>query len=402
MSSRFEIKAKGPARSELRIYGDIGQSWDADESNDAKTVVEALGNLRGDIDVRINSFGGSVADGLAIFNALRRHDGAVTTHIDGVAYSIASLIAMAGRTVNIADNGMLMVHAPWGAAIGNAVEMREMADILDKHADAMLSSYLRAGGPDADAVRGWLTDGQDHYFTAAEAVNLGLADAISDQAPTLQIAAALMQDARRFYLPAAMSRSPEVVTMTDSATQGGSLGTPDSSDMLATHSKTVQAAIDKGIRAEAARRAAVAAVFDGFADGDPLNPITALQAQCLDDVKCSELGAQRQLLALLADRTSDPVIPLAADRRHAPAHRVQPVAIQLTHILTIKPHLPRRGPVLSTDQPQGGRLAPARSADEYGDFSPGHTQADPVEDDRAITVAEADIVELDQIGRRHG
>jgi hypothetical protein len=74
----------------------------------------------------------------------------------------------------------------------------------------------------------------------------------------------------------------------------------------------------------------------------------------------------------------------------------------LTHILTIKPHLPRRGPVLSTDQPQGGRLAPARSADEYGDFSPGHTQADPVEDDRAITVAEADIVELDQIGRRHG
>jgi ATP-dependent protease ClpP protease subunit len=305
---RYEIKAKGPTRAELRIYGDIGQSWDAEESNDAKTVVEAIGKLRGDLDVRINSFGGSVADGLAIFNALRRYDGTVTTHIDGVAYSIASLIAMAGRAVNIAENGMVMVHAPWGAAVGNAVEMREMADILDKHAEAMLSSYLRAGGPDADTVRGWLTDGQDHYFTAAEAVELGLADAISDQAPTLQIAAALLQDARRFYLPAAMSRSPEVSTMTDSATQGGSLGTPDPIDALSAHSKAVQAAVEKGIRAEAKRRQDVAAVFAGFADGDPLNPISALYDECLADVKCDELEARRKLMAALSARSADPVI----------------------------------------------------------------------------------------------
>jgi len=138
--SRYDIKAKGE-RAELRIYGDIGQSWDEDESTDARTVAEALDSVRGDIDVRINSFGGSVADGLAIFNALKRHQGRVTTHIDGVAYSIASLIAMAGDEVRMAANAMLMVHAPWGMALGNAPEMREMADILDKHADAMLASY---------------------------------------------------------------------------------------------------------------------------------------------------------------------------------------------------------------------------------------------------------------------
>ena len=97
--NRYSLQAKGASRAELRIYGDIGQAWDAEESNDAKSVVESLQKLSGPIDVRINSFGGSVADGLAIFNALRRHQGSVTTHIDGVAYSIASLIAMAGETV---------------------------------------------------------------------------------------------------------------------------------------------------------------------------------------------------------------------------------------------------------------------------------------------------------------
>jgi len=271
---RFELQAKG-ARAELRIYGDIGQSWDAEESNDAKTVVEALGNLRGDLDVRINSFGGSVADGLAIFNALRRYPGAVTTHIDGIAYSIASLIAMAGQRIEMAENGIVMIHAPWGMAIGNAPEMREMAEMLDKHAEAMLSSYLRDGGPDADTVRGWLTDGQDHYFTATEALELGLVDAVADAQPTLQTAAMLRDSTRPFHHPAAMSRStPGDADMAEQVTPGVSPETPQ--DVMATHSKTVQAAIDKGIKAEANRRKAIAEVFAGFADGDPLNPVTAL------------------------------------------------------------------------------------------------------------------------------
>ena len=310
--NRYELKARGQSRSELKIYGDIGQSWDAEESNDAKTVVEALGQLRGDVDVRINSFGGSVADGLAIFNALRRHDGAVTTHIDGVAYSIASLIAMAGEKVHIADNGVLMIHAPWGMAIGNAVDMRDMAEMLDKHADAMLTSYLRPGGPGADTVRGWLSDGQDHYFTAAEAVELGLADAISESAPTLQIAAALMQDQRRFHLPAASSRiTPEGATMANDVTPGAETKVPsaDVNSVLASHSRTVKAAIDKGVQAEAKRRDSITDVFADFYDGDPLNPVTALHDECMADTKCDELTSRRKLLAYLAQATANPVIP---------------------------------------------------------------------------------------------
>jgi ATP-dependent protease ClpP protease subunit len=125
----YRINAKGE-RAELRIYGDIGESWDSEESNDAHTLAEKLDGLAGPLDVRINSFGGSVADGLAIYNALSRYAGRVTAHIDGVAYSIASLIAMAGAEIRMASNAMLMVHAPWGMTVGNAPEMREMADIL--------------------------------------------------------------------------------------------------------------------------------------------------------------------------------------------------------------------------------------------------------------------------------
>lgn len=303
---RFEIQAKGNARAELRLYGNIGDDWNAEESNDAKTVVERIGNLTGAIDVRINSFGGAVADGLAIFNALRRHDGEVTTHIDGVAYSIASLIAMAGQNINMASNALMMIHAPWGMTIGNAPEMRETADILDKHADAMIGSYLREGGPDAETVRGWLTDGEDHYFSAIDAVELGLVDAVSDPVELTDIAASLRDTC--FNTPAINDRTTqEDSTMAEPENTGGAQSSPKD-DVLTTHSKTVQAAQQAGAKAEAKRRSTIEAVFDGFYDGDPLDPVTAIRAECLDDVKCSELDARRVLQDYLAQKSSAPIV----------------------------------------------------------------------------------------------
>lgn len=324
---RYEIKAAGRGeRAELLIYGDIGQSWDEAESNDARSVVDALKGLTGDLDVRINSFGGSVADGLAIYNALRRFPGTVTAHIDGVAYSIASLIAMAGHEVRVAANAMLMVHAPWGMAVGNAPEMREMADILDKHAEAMVAGYLRDGGPDADTVRGWLMDGADHYFTAAEAVELGLADVVDDTRPVFQIAAALRQSGRAYHLPAAASRSTsERAVMAEDNTPGASAETPilDKNPALAAHSRTVKAAKAEGVKAEAARRGAITEVFADFYDADPLNPISALHDECMADMDCDELTARRKLLGMLAARGSDPIL---ASAHHATATSYTPPA----------------------------------------------------------------------------
>ncbi len=308
--TRYRLQAKGPTRAELRIYGDIGGAWDAEESIDARSVAEAIAERSGPLDVRINSFGGSVADGLAIFNALRRYPGEVITHIDGVAYSIASLIAMAGREVRMADNGMLMIHAPWGMAVGNAPEMREMADILDKHAEAMLASYLRPNGPDAATVRGWLTDGADHYFTAAEAAEFGLVDRVTESAPLFDIAASLR--GTRFTLPAATAAyPPEAVMANTPATPAApeTTAAPEpATEVLAKHSRTVKAAQAAGVKAEATRRSAISEVFSDFYTADPLDPITALHDECMEDTACDELAARRKLLAMLAAKTDAPIL----------------------------------------------------------------------------------------------
>ena len=334
MTMKLDLRAAGKDASELRIYGDIGEHWDAELSNDARAITAKLDALSGDLAVRINSFGGSVADGLAIFNALRRYSGGrVTTHIDGVAYSIASLIAMAGGDVRMAGNAILMIHAPWGMAIGNAPEMREMADILDKHAEAMVASYVRDGGPDADTIRGWLTDGQDHYFTATEAADLGLVDVVEDVVPEFDIAASLRGS--RFTIPAAMRRSlSEIADMAEKPTPGVSDMTPDSP--VITQSRTVKAATEAGIKAEAARRKVVAAVFDGYYDADPLSPFTALHDACVDDTNCDEITAQRRLLAHLRSASADPVVHAvqyaAEPQYHAPpnASRHLGGAMQIT------------------------------------------------------------------------
>ncbi|RYF52821.1 MAG: Clp protease ClpP, partial [Comamonadaceae bacterium] len=119
------------AAAEILIYGDIGESW-WDETVSAKSFLQELNALDvDDITVRINSLGGSVPDGIAICNAMKRHKAKVTVEIDGIAYSIASLIAMGGDTINMASNALMMIHAPWTYAAGNSAELRELADQLD-------------------------------------------------------------------------------------------------------------------------------------------------------------------------------------------------------------------------------------------------------------------------------
>jgi len=214
--NRYQIKAQGESRAELLIYGDIGEDWWAEESNDARTIVGKLAGMGDvfDLTVRINSYGGSVADGIAIYNALKRHPASVTVSVEGVAVSIASLIAMAGDSVEMPSNTLMMIHAPWGVAVGNAPDLRDMADTLDKFAEAMASSYAAKTGRDYDEMLALLTDGEDHWYTAAEAVEAGFADVMTEG---LAAAASLRMD--RFQLPAApAAHSNEGTTMTKSVT----------------------------------------------------------------------------------------------------------------------------------------------------------------------------------------
>ncbi|MDO9010162.1 MAG: phage major capsid protein [Deltaproteobacteria bacterium] len=187
----YEIKARAAtddrkAAAEIFIYGDIGESW-WDETVSASNFVGEINALDVDeITIRLNSYGGSVVDGIAIYNAIKRHRASVTVCVDGVALSIASLIAMAGNTVEMAENATMMIHAPWGMVVGNSAELREEADVLDKFASAMATSYANKTGMDTAAVMALLTDGKDHWYTAAEAMEAGFCDQIT---PALAVAA---------------------------------------------------------------------------------------------------------------------------------------------------------------------------------------------------------------------
>ena len=203
---RYELRAlTGKAEAELLIYGEIGADPFADESVGAGAIVTALAELPVDyLTVRINSYGGVVSDGLAIHNALRRHQAAVTVAVDGVAFSIASLIAMAGDTVQMAENALMMLHAPWGLAMGNARDLRDLADTMDKYAEAMATAYANKTGRDKAEFVALLTDGADHYYTAAEAVEAGLADQVTAEAMRLAAAdRSRLRDLYRRSLPAA-------------------------------------------------------------------------------------------------------------------------------------------------------------------------------------------------------
>lgn len=194
------------AAAEIFIYGDIGESW-WDETISAKDFVRELNALEVDaITVRINSLGGSVPDGMAIYNAMKRHKATITTEVDGIAYSIASLIAMGGDTVNMASNAMLMIHAPWTYAAGNSAELRELADQLDTWASAMSTSYAAKTGDQPGALA-LLTDGKDHFFTAEEALALKFIDAVTDANPIAASSARDMPISRYRSLPAAQAQA---------------------------------------------------------------------------------------------------------------------------------------------------------------------------------------------------
>jgi len=190
-----------PASAEVLIYGDIGESWYAETVTAAQFVkdIAALDVQR--LTVRINSIGGSVPDGLAIYNALKRHPATVITVNDGWALSVSSLILMAGDVVQMAENAMLMIHAPWMNTGGNSTQLREQADVLDKWAEAMATSYAAKTGKPAAEVLALLTDSTDHYFTAAEALADGWIDEVVGTAADPAMAASLSVMASARYSP---------------------------------------------------------------------------------------------------------------------------------------------------------------------------------------------------------
>lgn len=189
-SGFMRVTAQADNTAELLIYGDIGRSWWDDTSVSAADVVKSLQGIDATtINVRISSNGGSVADGFAIHNELRRqakNGVAINVTVDSVAYSIASLIAMAGDNVAMYANSLMMLHAP---SIGLYFEgnRKQMAEVYDEitgwlasYEQGMSTSYARkTGKPAADFAAMWEA-GTDFKYSADEAKAFGLCDEILD------------------------------------------------------------------------------------------------------------------------------------------------------------------------------------------------------------------------------
>lgn len=160
---------------ELVLYGFVGDSY-WDEGFTAKEVLDALAEVGrdSDITVRLNSGGGYVDDGKAIFNALKAHKGKVSVVVDGVAASSASIIAMAGAEIIMRTGALMMIHDPATWSIGTIEDHQKIIAYLEKEVSAFTSIYAERSGKTADECRALMKD--ETWFTADEAVAAGFAD----------------------------------------------------------------------------------------------------------------------------------------------------------------------------------------------------------------------------------
>ena len=170
--------AAGPV-AEIRIYDEI---WFLGvNADDFARELESI--TAPEIVVAINSPGGDIFDAIAIYNSLRNHSAKITTRVDGIAASAASLIVQAGDQRIMMSGSQMMVHEPWGITIGPASEMRAFADLLDRQTDVLAGIYASRSGKEAAYFHDLMVAGEDVWMTADETVAEGLADEIKDPAP---------------------------------------------------------------------------------------------------------------------------------------------------------------------------------------------------------------------------
>jgi ATP-dependent protease ClpP protease subunit len=167
------FKIVNAAAPKLYVFGVIG-GYDADSSEFVQAVhgIDAKA-----IDVHVNSPGGFVYDGVAMYEALKAHPATVNVHVDGLAASAASFLAQAGDTIDIATAGRMMIHDAQGVGIGSPADMREYADLLDAVSDDISGIYAARAGGKPGAWRSAMT--ATTWYSASEAVDAGLADRVT-------------------------------------------------------------------------------------------------------------------------------------------------------------------------------------------------------------------------------
>jgi ATP-dependent protease ClpP protease subunit len=277
----IKVLAQSKTAAEILIYGDIGEGFFTEgvTAQSVKAQLDALGPIS-DIDVRINSGGGNFWDGLAIHSLLKSHRAQVHVHVDGLAASAASVIAMAGDLVSMAEGAFIMIHRAAMVAAGDGDNLRHAAGVLDQIDEQMAELYAKRTGINSDDLLSMMA--AETWLNADRAVELHFADEISGAA--LDVAASF--DLSRF------TNVPEVFAVTKQTQQP----TPvDASAVLA---------------ADKARRTEIRNRFGRFADQH-----RDLLDQCLDDTACTAATAGEKLLAKLGEGAT----PVSGGYTSAPA-----------------------------------------------------------------------------------
>jgi len=173
------VKNAKEKSADIWIYQDIGMGWfDGFTAKDFADEIKKLGKVN-TLNVYINSPGGDVFDGVAIYNILRRNKATVIVEIDALAASIASVIAMAGDEIRMAENALMMIHNPWGMVIGDVNDLAKAIEDLNKVKDAsILPAYQKQSGMEEKKIAELMN--AETWMSAAEAKEYGFIDEISE------------------------------------------------------------------------------------------------------------------------------------------------------------------------------------------------------------------------------
>lgn len=182
ISKFFNIQTDAEGVVTIFLYGDIGDYYDVQSVRVAKELMEAEKAGRR-VNVRINSNGGEVYCGIAIYNAIQNSRADVRIYVDGIAASMASVIALCGKHVEMSKYARLMLHSVSGGCYGNKKEMQKCIDELESLEDSLADIYSVRTGMTKDEVKAAYFDGEDHWLTAEEALRSGFIDGIYDAEP---------------------------------------------------------------------------------------------------------------------------------------------------------------------------------------------------------------------------
>lgn len=284
-NSWFRMQAQEGNSADIYIYDEIGY-WGVTAKQFVANL-KALGDIT-HINLHINSPGGDVFDGIAIFNALKHHGASITAYIDGLAASMASVIAMVGNPVIMPENTMMMIHKPWGFTGGDANDMRDYADLLDKLEGVLIPAYMAKTGKSQEEIAAMLED--ETWLSGAECLALGFADEVT---PSLQ-AIACIQSKRIEEFEKMPRTIRNMVTPPRNTVQREPQQTTTQQTTTAP-SNVSETEIRQQVLAE--QKARVNGINDLFAmfGGKHME----LQGQCVADVECSVEQAKDKLLAEL-------------------------------------------------------------------------------------------------------